>query len=96
MVVLTGVGRVTNGCGDEIIRLVVNVVNGRLVVVENADGVYVGAFIVVDVVDLTEGCKVEVEMTGINGDFVVIFEIVVVVVPKKTLKKKSNLISVVV
>lgn len=41
----------TNGCGDEKIRLVVDVVNGRVVVVENADVVYVGAFIVVDAVD---------------------------------------------
>lgn len=72
MVVLTGGGRVTNGCGDEKMRRVVNVVNGRVVVVENADVVYGGAFVVVDVVNLAEGCE-EVEITGINGDFVVNF-----------------------
>lgn len=69
----------TNGCGDEKIRLVVNVVNGRFVVVENPD---VGAFIVVDVADLIKGCVV-VEMIGIDGDFVVNFGmyVEVVVVP---------------
>lgn len=82
----------TNGCGDEKIRLVVNVVNGRRVVVENADVVYDGAFIVVDVDDLSEGCDV-VEMLGIDGDFVVNFgmNVEVVVVPVESPEKKFNL-----
>lgn len=74
----------TNGCGDENMRLVVNVVKGRLVVVENADVVYVGAFVVLNVENLIGGCLVVVT-TGMNGDFVVIFGGVylVVVVPVK-------------
>lgn len=82
----------TNGCGDEKIRLVVDVVNGRRVVVENADVVYDGAFIVVDVDDLSEGCDV-VEMLGIDGDFVVNFgmNVEVVVVPVESPEKKFNL-----
>lgn len=78
----------TNGCGDEKIRLVVDVVNGRRVVVENADVVYDGAFIVVDVDDLSEGCDV-VEMLGIDGDFVVNFgmNVEVVVVPVESPEK---------
>lgn len=86
---LTDGCRVTNGCGDEKIRLVVNVVNGRLVVVENACVVYVEGFIVVDVVDLSEGCEV-VETIGIGGDFVVNFGVYVdvVVVPVESQGKK--------
>lgn len=90
---LTGGDRVTNGCGDEIIRLVVSVVNGRFVVVENADVVYVGVFIVVGAVNLIKGREV-VEMTGINGDFgdfVVTFGMYADVVPTKLFaKKKTN------
>lgn len=71
---LTDGDRVTNGCGDEKIRLVVNVVNGRFVVVENADA---GTFIVV-------------EMIGIDGDFVVNFGMYgeVVVVPFESPERK--------
>lgn len=84
MVELTGVGRVTNGCGDEIMRLVVN---GRFVVVENV--VYAGNFVVVGIVDLIKGSEV-VEMTGIDGDFVVIFGTYVDVVSLKSSEKKTN------
>lgn len=94
MVVLFGGGRVTNGCGDDTVkRLVVNVVNGRFVVVENADVVYVGVFIVVDAVDLIKGREVVVEKTGIDVDFVdcvVTFGLYVDVVPVKVSEIKRK------
>lgn len=55
MVELTFGGRVTNGCGDDIMRRGANVENGRLVVVEYADVVYAGVFVVVDALDSSNG-----------------------------------------
>lgn len=74
VVVLAAGGRVANGCGDDIIRLGANVVNGRFVTVDDASVVYIGIFVVVDLDNGTENREV-VEMPETDGSFVVIFGI---------------------